>query len=107
MATVIKRILAREEFWFRWKSKSCPDFVRKSNELLLPIVGAKRKAGEMESNVSCKPTKDTNSSEGSYSKLSKDSSDKLFDIADENVKEVARFLADTCPPLDSLIDVSL
>ncbi len=31
----------------------------------------------------------------------------VFDCTDENVKEVARFLADTCPSLDSLMDVGL
>ncbi len=38
-------------------------------------------------------------------RLSKSSMGHVFDCTDENVKEVARFLADTCPSLDSLMDV--
>jgi hypothetical protein len=89
--------------------------VKSVNDIASPLAGEKRKAAEMEglsNTVLATPQSEQTVvfedwSQCFLAKLAKCSSESLFDIADENVKELARFLADSCPPLDFLMDVSV
>ncbi len=101
LSSILRRILSREEFWYRWKSKTCPDFVRKVTD---PVVGQKRKVDDLEGDY-CRANNSENDWANYLARLSKSSTGNVFDCSDEHVKEVARFLADTCPSLDSLMDV--